>query len=67
MGTVQKDACNEQYLLQKRASSPNITTTKSGLIISLELPRLAASPDGLVHNPLADPPDSIKTHIMPET
>ena len=28
---------------------------------------LAASPDGLVHDPLVDPPDGIVEYIIPET
>ena len=64
-GTVQEDACNEQYLLQKKAMSPNITTTKSGLVISVENPWLAASPDGLVHDPSTDPPDGIVEYKNP--
>ena len=48
---------NEQYVLQHHQ---NATTIKSCLVVSLEHPWLAAaSPDGLLYDPLADPPNGI--------
>ena len=47
-----------KYLEEKKSSS-HITTCKSGLVISLENPWLAASPGGLVHDPMENPPDGI--------
>ena len=55
-GILQESLTNEQYLKCKQTESPDISTTSTGLVISIDHPWLAASPDGLVHDPLEDPP-----------
>ena len=55
-GILQEGSTNEQYLKSKQKASPDISTTSTGLVISIDHPWLAASPDGLVHDPTEDPP-----------
>ena len=55
-GILQERSTNEQYLKSKQKESPNISTTSTGLVISINHPWLAASPDGLVYDPTEDPP-----------
>lgn len=57
-GIVQEESTNSKYLEVKR-TSPDITTCQSGLVISLDNPWLAASPDGLVYDPTENPPHGI--------
>ena len=58
-GILQEESTNIKYLAEKQKSSPEITTTQSGLVISKENPWLAASPDGLVTDPAENPPQGI--------
>ena len=58
-GNLQEESTNTKYLEEKQKTSSHITTCKSGLVISLDNPWLAASPDGLVHDPMENPPDGI--------
>ena len=55
-----------------RESSPNISTSKCGLVVSVAnqwlgaSPWLGVSPNGLVNDPTSDPPDGLvefKIHI----
>ena len=55
-GILQEGSTNEQYLNYKRKESPDISTTQTGLVVSTEHPWLAASPDGLVYDPVESPP-----------
>ena len=50
---------NNTYLQSKQTESPDIRTTSTGLVISNDHPWLAASPDGLVYDPLEDPPNRV--------
>lgn len=45
-----------QLIWTKQKESPDISTTTTWLVISIEYPWLAASPDGLVYDPGEDPP-----------
>ena len=56
---LQEDVSRSEYLKLKQIDSPGYSVTKSGLVISLEHPWLAASPDGLVYNPSFDPPQGL--------
>ena len=58
-GILQEESTNIKYLAEKQKSSPEITTTQSGLVISKENPRLTASPDGLVTDPAENLPQGI--------
>jgi len=44
-GNFQEEDSNREYLKIKMDSSPNITTTKSSLVVSIANPCLGASPD----------------------
>ena len=66
-GLLQEESTNGKYLEEKRKTSPDITTCQSGLVISLENPWLAASPDGLVYDPSEDPPHGIVEFKNPYT
>ena len=50
-GNFQEEDSHREYLKIKMDSSPNITTTKSGLVVSIVNPWLGASPDRMVHDP----------------
>ena len=58
-GTFREEDSNKEYLRKKREQSPNISTSKSGLIVSLRDPWLGASPDRLVYDLASDPPDRL--------
>ena len=58
-GILQEESTNSKYLEEKRKTSPDITTCQSGLVISLDNPWLAASPDGLVYDSTENPPHGI--------
>ena len=47
----------EQYLEYKNKESPGISAIPIGLVVSIEHPWLAASPDGLVYDPAEDQTD----------
>jgi len=42
-----------------REVSPNISTCQTGLVISMNNPWLAASPDGLVYDPTESHPNGV--------
>ena len=56
---LQEDVGRSEYLKLKQIDSLGYSVTKSGLVISLEHPWLAASPDGLVYDPSFDPPQGL--------
>ena len=58
-GTFREEDSNKEYTKTKREHSPNLSTSKSGLVVSVNNPWLGASPDRLVHNPASDPPDGL--------
>ena len=58
-GNLQEESTKEEYLKCKELDSPEISTTHTGLVISIEHPWLAASPDGLVHDPTEDAPHGL--------
>ena len=58
-GTFREEDSNKEYLKMKREHSPNLSTSKSGLVVSVNNPWLGASPDRLVHDPASDPPDGL--------
>ena len=58
-GILQEESTKEQYLECKRKVSPDISAIPTDLIVSIECPWLAASPDGLVYDPAEDPPNGL--------
>jgi len=44
-GNFQEEDSNREYFRIKKQSSPNITSSKSGLVVSVANPWLGASPD----------------------
>ena len=53
------DVSRLKYLEIKKVNSPGFSVTKSGLVISLKHPWLAASPDGIVYDPSFNPPQGL--------
>jgi len=60
-GNFQEEDSNREYLRVKKQSSPNITTSKSGLVASVANLWLGASPDRMVYDPTSNPPDGLKS------
>ena len=58
-GLLQEDVSQGEYLKVKQAISPEFSLVNSGLVVSVANPWLAASPDGLVYDPKADPPQGL--------
>jgi len=58
-GLLQEDFSRQKYLEVKKLDSPGFSISKSGLVVSLEHPWLAASPDGLVYDPNFNPPQGL--------
>ena len=58
-GLLQEDVSRTEYLKVKQAISPEFSLANSGLVVSVANPWLAASPDGLVYDPKADPPQGL--------
>ena len=48
---LREDAAKEKYVAEQQANHPGLNTKPSGLVVSLENPWLAASPDGTVLDP----------------
>ena len=55
-GLLQEDVSRMEYLKVKQSVSPHFLFAYSGLVVSVTNLWLAASPDGLVYDPMADPP-----------
>ena len=66
-GTFREEDSNREYLKRKRELSPNISTSKCGLVVPVANPWLGASPDGLVHDPTSDPLDGLVEFKNPYT
>jgi len=64
-GLLQEESTNTQYLKEKQYTSPDLSTSQSGLIISPDNPWLAASPDGLVYDPTETSPYGIVEYKNP--
>ena len=64
-GTFREEDSNKEYLRKKREQSPNISTSKSGLVVSLRDPWLGASPQRLVYDPALDSPDGLVEYKNP--
>ena len=58
-GLLQEDVSRMEYLKIKQAISPDFSLANSGLVVSVANPWLAASPDGLIYDPQADPPQGL--------
>ena len=56
---LQEDVNRIEYLKLKQAISPDFSIANSGLVVSVANPWLAASPDGLVYDPKANPPQGL--------
>jgi len=56
---------NREYLRIKKESSPSISISKCGLIVSVNNPWLGASPDQMVHNPISNPLDGLFEFKIP--
>ena len=55
-GNFQEEDSNREYL---RIKSPNISTSRCGLVVSVTNPWLGVSPDRMVHDPTSNPPDGL--------
>ncbi len=66
-GLLQEDLSRSKYLETKKIYSPGVYITKSGLVVSLDHPWLAASPDGIVYVPNFDPPQGLVEFKNPYT
>lgn len=66
-GLLQEDISRLKYLEVKKLNSPGFSVSKSGLVVSLEHPWLAASPDGVVYDPNFDPPQGLVEFKNPYT
>ena len=66
-GIFREEDSNKGYLRIRRESSPNISISKCGLVVSVTNPWLGASPDGLVHDPTSDPPGGLVEFKNPYT
>ena len=66
-GIFREEDSNKEHLRIRRESSPNISISKCGLVVSVTNPWLGASPDGLVHDPTSDPPDGLVEFKNPYT
>ena len=58
-GTFREEDSNKECIKTRREHSPNISTSKSGLVVSVSNPWLGASPDRLVHDPALNPLDGL--------
>ena len=56
---LQEDVSRTEYLKVKQAISPKFSLVNSRLVVSVANPWLTASPDGLVYDPQADPPQEL--------
>ena len=53
-GTLMEEKAREEYTThQQQINHPGLTTEMSGLVISIDNPWLAASLNGVVHDPTA--------------
>ena len=66
-GNFREEDSNKEYLKIKKESSPNISTSTCGLVVSISNPWLGASPDRLVHDPASDPPNGLVEFKNPYT
>ena len=55
-GLLQENVSRTEYFKVKQSVSPHFSFAYSGLVVSVTNLWLAASPDGLVYDPLADQP-----------
>ena len=59
-GLLQEDVSRTEYLKLKQAAiSPDFSIANSGLVVSVANPWLASSPDVLVYDPKANPPQGL--------
>ncbi len=59
-GTLRKDKVREEYVAHQQWNGHwALTVVLSGLVISVDTPWLAASPDGIVHDPTAVSPKGL--------
>ena len=55
-GCVMEDTARKEYVTyQQQKGHPSLTTIRTGLVVSMESPWLAASPDDRVHDPSLSP------------
>jgi len=67
-GTKMEHVARNQYIThQQQQGHPDLKTEKPGLVISLQNPWLAASPDDRVYDPLAIPPHGLAEYKAPFT
>lgn len=59
-GAENEETTRQRYVTHmKQNGHPNLIVQPCGLFISLETPWLAATPDGLVHDPASSPPSGL--------
>ena len=67
-GSLMEEAARRQYVsCQQQRGHCNLKTVKTGLVISLDDPWLAASPDDKVHDPSAIPPHGLAKYKNPHS
>ena len=69
-GTVMESTSRQEYLQYHNQHGHKFTSVRTGLVISLENPWLAASPDDQVHDEASSPHgvwQSIRTHSVQDT
>ena len=65
-GTYMEPVAREQYVTyQQQNGHPGLTTIKTGLVVSLQTPWLAATPDDQVYDPTALPPQGLAEYKNP--
>ena len=67
-GTLMEDTARQEYIShQQRSGHPGLITEDSGLVISMDNPWMAASPDGRVQDPTATNPEGLVEFKNPFT
>lgn len=67
-GTLMEPVAKDDYVqYQVNNGHPGLTTESVGLVVSVQTPWLAASPDGRVHDPTAVPPNGLVEYKNPHS
>ena len=67
-GSLREEAACQQYIShQQQHGHSNLKTVKTGLVVLLDNPWLAASPDNKVHDPSATPPYGLAEYKNPHS
>ena len=66
-GSLREEAARQQYVSCQQHGHCNLKTVITGLVISLDNPWLAASPDDKVHDPSETPPYGLAEYKNPHS